>query len=288
MDNQNVQAFKDLIQNLKPSEDVVIFLSETATRDVMAGALSLSLALQAEPFKKTVKVAYPKPTTVAWSHLVGIQKVIQQVGNKNFIISLDYIEGSIEKVSYNIEGNKFNLVIEPKAGSQMFSEKNVHYSYSGMNAGVIITMGASMLESLGVYYQDNKDLFNQRPIVVIDNNQVNAKYGRVNVVKQTSSISELVAQLLKLSDLPINTDIASNLYDGLLAGSRNFSAPFVSAETFEMAAHLMRSGAKKHTPAFMRNEEMPKGEFAGGGEEEKQLPPDWLKPKIFKGGSNLI
>jgi nanoRNase/pAp phosphatase (c-di-AMP/oligoRNAs hydrolase) len=279
-----VNAIKDLITPLV-NEDVVILVSETATRDMMAAALGLSLSLILQ--NKKVKVAYPKQPTVAWSHLIGINKVIQAISNKNFIITLDYIEGSIEKVSYNIEGNKFNLVIEPKTdATELFNEKNVHYNYGGVNAGVIITIGAGSLESLGKFYVDNKELFNQKPVVVIDHTVGNKQYGKINLVRPASSCSELVTELIKRAQLPINSDIATNLYDGLLAGSRNFSSPVVNADTFESAAFLLKNGGRKPASPFMLRspEELPRGEFGLGEDLEPQLPPDWLKPKIFRGG----
>lgn len=281
------QGLKEIIGTLK-NEEIVIFLPETATRDTMAAALSLYLSFTSDPLHKLVKVAYPKPPTVAWSHLVGINKVIPAVGNKNFIISLDYIEGSIERVSYNIEGNKFNLVIEPKPGTEMFSEKNVHYNYSGLNAGLLIIIGAQSLEQLGKTYTDNKKIFDSKPIVVLDHNIQNKQYGKVNLVRPASCTSEIVAHVLSNGAFPVSSDIATNLYDGLVTGSRNFSSPQVTASTFEAAALLMKNGARRQTPGFMRvSEELPRGEFATSREEEKQLPPDWLKPKIFKGSSLL-
>lgn len=281
------QSLKELVSALK-TQEIVIFLPDIATRDAMAAALGLYLSLTSDPLHKIVKVAYPKPPTVAWSHLVGIDKVIAAVGNKNFIISLDYIEGSIERVSYNIEGNKFNLVIEPKPDTQMFSEKNVHYNYSGLNAGLIIVIGAQNLEQLGKTYTDNKKIFDEKPVVVIDHNTQNKQYGKINLVRPASSISEIVTHTLVSGAFPMSSDIATNLYDGLLTGSRNFSVPQVTASTFEAATALMKNGARRQTPGFMRvGEELPRGEFAKGREEEKQLPPDWLKPKIYKGSSLL-
>jgi len=280
------QAINDLLKGA--NQHITILLPESAGRDSVAAGLGLYLSLmQAE---KTVKIAYPKAPTVAWSHLVGINKLIPQIGGKNFIISLDYIEGSIEKVSYNIEGNKFNLVIEPRPGTAAdFNEKNVHFRASGLTADLVITISALTLESLGSFYTENRAVIDQKPIVNIDANPNNKQQGKINIVRPASANSELIASLIKSANLPINSDIASNLYDGLLAGSRNFSLPVVTAHTFEMAAWLLKNGARKRmsftsTPS---PEELPRGEFAAGNEEEAELPPDWLKPKIFKGSSLL-
>ena len=283
MDTNDISKIKELLDT---AQHVLIATHEHPTFESVGSALSLSLGLVS--LGKKVTVVCPDPMTVALSSFIGVNKVVQAISNKNFIISLDYVEGSIEKVSYNIEGDKFNLVIEPKTGSQsLFNEKNVHYSSGGLAAGMIITLGAAGFETLGKVYEENRDVFARKAVVVIDHNPANKQYGRLNIVRPASSCSEIVAQLIKTAGWPLNGDMASNLYDGVVSGSRNFSSPQVNASTFEAAAWLLRSGARKSPPAFTRSEELPTAEFAGLREEEKQLPPDWLKPKIFKGSGGM-
>lgn len=277
-------VFKELLSTVR---SVVVMLSNSANRDTIAAGLALYLSLV--ELQKSVTIAYPKPPLVGLSHLVGVNKLVQNLGNKNFVISLDYTEGSIEKVSYNIEGNKFNLVIEPRVGAPVFSEKNVSYKYSGINADLIITLGASTKELLGKYYSDNKQLFDEKPVVTFDHvaSTTAGAYGKINVTRGASSISEVMTYFLKTAELPINSDIASNLYDGLLTGSRNFTASVVSADTFEAAAYLLRQGARKSN-FIPRQEEMPQRENVSGKvPEAPQTPPDWLKPKIYKGSQLL-
>lgn len=280
------KALKDVLG--KNVQHVAILMPETAGRDVVAAGLSLFLTLQ--QMEKTAKIAHPKPPTVGWSHLIGINKMVSHIGSKNFVISLDYVEGAIEKVSYNIENDKFNLVIEPRHDAPLFNEKNVKYRYDGLAADLIITLNAQSLEQLGKYYEDHKKLFQEKPVVVIDHNAANKQYGAVNIIRPASSISEIVSHILKTVQLPVNSDIATNLYDGILSGSRNFTLPTVTASTFEAAAWVLHQGARKQAAAFApaRSEELPRQEFAGSDEDgEEELPPDWLKPKIYKGSSLL-
>jgi nanoRNase/pAp phosphatase (c-di-AMP/oligoRNAs hydrolase) len=273
-----------LKQLLMPSpKDVTIILPDQASRDAIAAGLALYLSLTQAGNK--VSIAYPRPIIVGWSHLIGINKITPNLGSKNFVISLDYVEGSIEKVSYNIESNKFNLVIEPRPGAVKFSDKNVSYSYSGIAAELVVTVSAITKEALGKYYIDNKTIFDTVPLVVIDNKATNTQYGKLNIVRPTASISELVTQVLQQTLLPLDNDIASNLYDGILSGSRNFNSDAVTADTFDSAAFCLRNGAKKPQK---QQEETPRQEFGYTKPNENlQAPPDWLKPKIFKGGSLL-
>lgn len=273
------------IKNLLPNiASVVILLPDNASRDAVAAALSLNLSFT--QLAKSVTVCYPRPPIVGWSHLVGVNKLVQTLGNKNFVISLEYVEGSIEKVSYNIEGNKFNLVIEPRPGAPVFDEKKVSYSYSGFSADIIIGVGVSSPEGLGKYYLDNKLLFSEKTVVALDHKGT-ARYGKINISRPASTLSELVTHFLKNADLPVTPDVASNLYDGVISGSRNFTLPSVTADTFEAVAYLLRQGARKMST---RQEELPEKEFVQSKPPEApQTPPDWLKPKIYSSkGPSLL
>lgn len=274
-------TLKDALPTLT---SVVILLPDNASRDAVAAALALYLSFI--QLGKSTTVAYPRPAIVGWSHLVGVNKLVQNLGNKNFVISLEYVEGSIEKVSYNIEGNKFNLVVEPRVGAPAFDEKKVNYSYSGISADLIIGIGVSTPEGLGKYYLDNKPLFAQKTVLAIDH-KGSVSYGKINVSRPAATVSELSAQFMKDVGLPMTPDIASNLYDGIVSGSRNFTITTVSADTFEVVAHLLRQGARKMNT---RQEEMPDKEFAQARPPEApQTPPDWLKPKIYSSkGPSLL
>jgi hypothetical protein len=275
-------SFKEMITNVSK---VVIFLSDDCTKDMMAGALSLYLSLK--KLQKEVNVIYTKDPTVDWANLVGINKVTKNLGNKNFVISLDYIEGSIERVSYNIEGNKFNLVIEPKENAPSFDEKKVHYNYSGFTADLIITVGVVSLSSLGKYYLDSQKLFSEKPIIAISNIVDFEKFGKINFAYKQATVSEIITNIIKQTEMPVDVDIATNLYDGIFVGSQGFGSHQVGADTFEAAAWCLRLGARKNNvPKF--GEEKPNQEFATSPFPDRpQAPSDWLKPKIYKGGSLL-
>lgn len=298
-------ALRDLLPTV---HTVLIVLPETASHDAIAAGLALYLSLT--QLQKNVTIVYPKSPLVALSHLVGVNKLVQKVGSRNFVISLDYVDGSIEKVSYHIEGNKFNLVIEPR-GEHVFDEKKVAYSQSGATADMIVTLEAETPEVLGAVFTENQSLFSTKPVVVVDHRITNTQYGKINIVRPTVSVSEVVTHLIKSLELPIDSDIASNLYDGVVSGSRNFTHPEVHADVFEAAAWLLRSGARKYqlpktmgtipspfprpTPPYPTPtpEELPHEEHAVSGDPETTPapagtpPPDWLKPKIYKGSQLL-
>ena len=81
-------------------------------------------------------------------------------------------------------------------------------------------------------------------IVNIDHHITNTDYGQVNwVVDNAASTCELVYSLILKARWPLDATSASLLYAGLWADTSGFSLPSVTAETFEIAAALVRAGA---------------------------------------------
>ncbi|MCX8009028.1 MAG: DHH family phosphoesterase [Patescibacteria group bacterium] len=298
-----LQAVRDIIQKAK---DVLIVTHERPTYDSIGSSLALYLGLVG--MGKKVTIACPDPMTVEFSSFIGVNKIVQEIGKRTFIISLDYVEGSIEKVSYNIEGDKFNLVIEPREGYESFSEDKVHFKHGGASADVIFSIDTIHLGGLKGLYESEKDLFASKPIVNVDRHPNNANFGTVNIVHpQSSSTAEIVYEVLRDIGVAMNQDIATNLLNAVYGATNSFTNYNVTFHAFEVAAAAMKAGGKKFRTTSQKehvSEELPQEEQAvtmsleHGGmppqpvvsqEKKKQsqdAPSDWLKPKIFK-SSNL-
>ena len=301
----NAEKIKELVGK---STDILILTHENPTPDSIGSSLALYLGLTG--LGKRVTIVCPDPMTVELSGFVGVNKVLMVLGRKNFIISLDYIEGSIEKVSYNIEGDKFNLVIEPRAGFEPFSADKVHYTYGGANADLLFTVDTIHLGGLKKLYEDEKEQFAGKTIVNIDRHANNANYGQINVVDgSASSTAELVAGLLTDIGIALTQDIATNIINAVAAATNGFRSPNVTPAAFEVAAQCLRAGGKRFgevppvqvptteagTKPVSIQPPMPQPKVQKpipatpsqpasneGTDRPDQAPADWLKPKIFK------
>lgn len=299
---KDITKVKELIDQAK---SILVVAHENPTADSVGSSLAAYLGLIG--LGKIVTVACPSAMTVALSSFVGVNKFVSELGKKNFVISLDYVDGSIEKVSYNIEGEKFHLVIEPRP-SHEFDEKKVHFSNQGTVADLIIAIDTIHLGGLAHLYETKKDLFASKPIINIDRHANNAHFGTVNMVDSTaSSTAEIVAQILSGVGVKLTVDIANNLINALYEATNNFSSPTISAAAFDVAAVCARAGAKKFVSTIV-GEEVPGGQAAGQAQSFgihptvvpsamptsvatpvtgsiQKAPEDWLKPKIFKSTS---
>ncbi|MBI4062421.1 DHH family phosphoesterase [Candidatus Gottesmanbacteria bacterium] len=284
-------------EQLDKAREVLIVTHEKPTSDSIGSTLALYLGLVS--LGKKVTVACPEPITVELSNFIGVQKIVSELGNKNFVISLDYVDGSIEKVSYNIEGDKFNLVIEPRAGFDPFTSEKVHYSYAGVNADLIFAVDTIHLGGLKKLYDGDKNLFASKPVINIDRHANNAMFGAINLVDpQASSTAEVVAQFLSGLGVKLTVDIASNILNALYSATDGFAAQNVTPLAFELAATCLRGGGRRFGPPAGGQPVMPATPTPAPAvplvpaqpkqpAPNVQTPADWLKPKIFKSSTNI-
>lgn len=242
MDNNLFQRLKELVEQ---NQTIGILVSPNPSFDQMAAGLGMYLALKL--MNKQVSVVSPTDPTVAMSSLVGIDKVQKTFGDaagNDLIVSFPYKEGEIEKVSYDVDGDKLKIVV--KAGPQglSFTQNDVQFQRGGTSVGVmpslVFFVGVADMQSLGFTKPQGVTVVN------IDNRSNNTKYGDVvHVDSKFTSLSEEVADFLTLLEpqIELDTDTSQNLLSGILAATNDFQNGQGSYLAFEMAGILMKKGA---------------------------------------------
>ena len=241
MDANALAKIKEFVGS---AQNILIVTHEHPTPDSIGSSLALMLGLTS--LGKKVTIACPDAITVALSSFIGVNKIQTDIDKKNFIISLDYVDGSIEKVSYNIEGDKFNLVIEPRPGFESLTQDKVNYSYGGAAADLVITVDTIHLGGLKKLYESDKELYTTKSVINIDRHPNNSNYGTVNLVDSSvSSTSELVSRVMSFLGVRLTEDIATNILNAVIGATNNFQNPTVSAGAFELVAACMKAGGKR-------------------------------------------
>ena len=291
------ESFNNLIGS---ASEILIILPDKPSFDVVAAGLGLFLSLRDQ---KQTTVFCKSPMVVGFNRLVGVNKIGTELGNKNLTIKFkDYDAANIEKVSYDIINGEFNLTVTPKVNFSAPQAENVELNYSGVSADLVILLG-------GVSGADFSALagsrFGSAKIAHIGTRVLSA--GAVEVLsfaKPASSVSELVAEIVKTANLAVDVDVATNLAMGIEEGSDNFSGPEVTPDTFEAFAYLLRSGAQRLPKEKVSANDFPAGSIPGvqvfkkgsqvqdieGTKEEEQVinpPEDWLQPKVIKGAASM-
>src|SRR3990167_10506820 len=100
MDN----SFSSLVDS---ASSVLILLPNKPYFDQVAAGLSLYLSLAD---RKSATISCPSPMMVGFNRLIGVNKIVEEIGNKNLMIKFaGYDANNIEKVSYDIENGEFKL-----------------------------------------------------------------------------------------------------------------------------------------------------------------------------------
>ena len=289
-------TFPSLISS---ANSILILLPTKPYFDEVAGALSLYLSLMGT---KNVSVTSSSPMVVEFNRLVGVNKITQELGNKNLVVRFkDYPAESIERVSADVDGEEFRLTVIPKTGVSSPKREQVELSFSGVAADLVILIG-------GISGSDfptlNSEELGGAKIVHVGVKQLSAQAekGIMSYSVPVSSVSELVAILIGELGLTVDNDTATNLIAGVEEGSKSFTGEGVTADTFEVFANLLRSGGVRSQKGVKK--EYPQGSIPGqalkvGKVEKKEnvlkvnqteevpepAPKDWFEPKIYKGTS---
>ena len=298
--------FSELRQRLDQAQKILVLLPSKPLFDQVAAALSFSLAL--EEAGKNVSVVCPTPMTVEFNHLIGVNRIFEKAQGTDLIISFNYPVDQIEKVSYNDDNNRPNVIVQPKAGAPALQENQVNFAYAGAGADLVITIGIRDINQASLPNLN----FNETFLVNIDIDPQNFGFGHLNIVDtEAPSWSEVVLGLIVGLNLSLGVDIAQNILSGLWRQTKGLTLPTVGANTYEAVAIALRSGAQKpleetavfkKEPVFSpkpkfeeREEKKPMPAFVKPQEEKKvteekpqptskpKPPADWFEPKIFKG-----
>ena len=300
MDN----SFKTLIDS---AQEVLILLPQKPNLDQVASGLSLYLSFLGSG--KDVTISCPVAMTAEFSRLIGVDKITGNLGDKNLIIKfVNYNATDVDKVSYDIENSQFKLTISPKVGFKSPTKDQIEVSYAGGSSDFVVLVGGTSESDFPVLqtldFASSTIIHLGTGLLEIENKDLQV----LSFAQSASSISEIVAGLIKEGGFVLDPDIATNLIVGIESESKNFQSSEVTVNTFETFTELLKLGG-------LRFKKVPTSTFPQGSipnkpynqvnqlpinpviqdrqmtpeeaEEEIQqdIPPSWSEPKIFTGTS---
>lgn len=238
------QQFSQIKELLDPAQSVLVIIDANPDLDVLAASSSLFLSL--EQAGKEVLYASPDLPTLVNENLVGVDRVKTDISNKNLVVSFDYNEAAVEKVSYHIgeETNRFYLTVQPKKGQQPLDKNTVELGYSGAEADLIFLIGVHDYESLEQLHIGNEQLFSDTTVVTIHSFEPqigNIKFNTSEYINMSSAVAILIRQL----GLNLSADAATNLLLSIEETTNSFQSLSTTAEVFETSAWLMKRGARR-------------------------------------------
>lgn len=236
------QQIHQLLENKK---HILIIFRKDGQGDAIASSVALALFL--EKLGKRVDIVcdnFQLPKTMKF--LKGSDKIKSAFSHlQKFIITIDTKNSGVKELSYDIKDEKLRVFITPKQG--FLNRDQIRTAQSDFMYDLIIMVDSPDLESLGVLYLNNTELFYQTPIINIDHSSMNEQFGQINVVELTAtSTSEVVYDLLKkLGEEYIDEHIATALLAGMISETQSFKADNVKPHTLAIAGKLISMGAKR-------------------------------------------
>jgi hypothetical protein len=254
IDPHKLNLFQELFSQAKT---ILVIYSADALRDHLISATALYKNIQSQTDKE-VSLLSSEDLSKIESDIVYLDETKTEVGNKNLCVAFDYVEESIENVSYHIsqEEKKFYLTIKPKKGAKPLSQEGVEFSYTGAEADMIILVGVDSLESLEQLYYGYENLYQNTHLVSINSYETN--FGTLKLdADNSSSLSEFTSELLYSLNFQVEPETATNLLAGIDEETSNLTSYLVTADTFEIVAKLLRSGARRFARKKFSQAEQP-------------------------------
>lgn len=159
-----------------------------------------------------------------------------------FVISINTDGKDISQMRY--EKNHKDLKIYLSLNKGKIQNGDVSFApflnkeTSSGHYNLLVTIGVQSLESI-------PQQFWNLPILNIDNIAQNESFGEVNLIEMTSSLAEIVTNLIKSweRDDLFRKEISTCLLCGIVWASQNFRNPKTRPKTFETSAFLIEKGA---------------------------------------------
>lgn len=239
--NTQEQFFKQIEKCERP----LIVFSADWNGDSVASALALFLLLK-KSGKNVEIAAAPSVKTPVWSFLPETKEIKKSIDNlRKFVISLDISQTKVNQIKYAIEDKKLNFIVSPENG--WFKPEDISTSDSGFKYDLIISIGATDLESLGQIYDNNIEFFYKTSIINIDCQAGNEEFGQINLIDiNSAAISESLFNLFQKekADL-LDEDIATCFLAGIISGTKNFRTSNLTPRTLLTTSKLISLGGRR-------------------------------------------
>jgi len=239
------EAIEQTQELIDRAQSILIILDEKVDFDQQVTGCSLYLALK----QQNKRVELVAPSSLKNKTIIGTDQLKTDIGNRNLLISFDYDEHSVGKVSYHIDeqAKKFYLTIKPEAGHNSLDSETVKFEKTGSDADLIFLVGVKQLTDLKQLYFGYESLYEDVTTITINNHKQDFAYLSLDV-SGYSCYSEGLYNLLENMNHEPDSAVATNLFSAINHATQNFTSLEASAYTFEVAAALIKAGARRSKP----------------------------------------
>lgn len=250
IDQSQTDKFKDI---LELSQNILVIFPETKDLDLFLATYCFYSFLSSNKDARLLspKSAHKIPKEL--EKLIKVDKIENELGRENLLISFPYKEEQVDKVSYYIGENdkRFYLTIKPKKNSAPLDDSKVEFSYAGAQADLLVLCGIENLEELEQLYFAYETLYKGDNNYVVTINDFIPDFGKLNLdISPSSSYCEALFYLLqdldsKNEDLLAKSSLPSLLLYGIETKTKGLQSEKTDINTFLAVASLLKLGAAR-------------------------------------------
>ncbi len=251
---------------IKQAQNVLILTGREPNNDQLSAAIAMQRVLNKLQKQASIVITDKLPKSADLYDTQFISKNLQ--GVRDFIISVDMHSVVVDKLKYNVEGEKLNITITPLNGN--FEAKDVSFEQGPYKFDLVIVLGVAQIDKMDKIVEQNPTIFDGLHLINIDYHRINEEFGSVNYVDQNcSSVCEMLVSLFEsLEQGIIDESIATALFTGITSATHNFTTPDTTAKAMTVAAQMLAAGAKQQQIVKV---------MQGRGKEEKPTHPETVK-----------
>ncbi len=247
MSKSESEQFEKLVTD---SNHILVLLPENPQGDYFCTALAIANFCDLKSIKTTIAFIdpyeqismlsfLPKPSTTEIIHSIA--------GSRDLILSFNTKYNKILDVKTQQSSNELKIYITPEKG--MIDSRDFSFLPGKFPYDIIITIGATDKEAMGILYEEIPDIFYELPIINIDNKSANEKFGQVNIINAVaSSTSEIVGDLFEDIDAnKLSSASAQCILTGIINETHSFQNHKTTPRALTLASRLIEYGANQQT-----------------------------------------
>lgn len=230
------------LDNLTKAQSVLVAVAESSGTGGLAAGLATYLSCQ--KLGKNVSIMAKSPTVDDAQKLYGVDSIGKTQGSSNLVVVVKNAVETVDRVSHYLDGDQLKLTLHAFPGTRGPSQEDVSFSKELIEPDVIFAIGFESEEALKKYITHAQNISPNCWLINITHRDTGQIFAQVNVFDEgASGLSEITANLISDLALPVDEDIAFNLYHGISQDTNNFSPAAIGPRTFEMASWLIKFGA---------------------------------------------
>ncbi|MDD3284248.1 MAG: DHH family phosphoesterase [Patescibacteria group bacterium] len=235
---------QQIFESIRNAKSILLTVPDNYSGDCLSGMLGFYNYLISKKNESNIDFILPQKPKKIHNFLPNIENAkFEDRHLRRLVFSVDTTKTKIKEINYTEEGNKLKIFLDSNPFE--IDPKDV-LVYFANYYDLILVFNSPDLKSIGKTFLNHVDFFQQVPVINIDNEASNERYGQINFIDIGSScISEQIFNLLYLNKKQISKEIAECLFTGLVLATKGFSNQKVTPRILDIAGKLIEQGADR-------------------------------------------